>query len=97
MEKFLIGALVGGIAGALVVSNNAKMRTLVKKGEDELKEKVGSMVDEKLSAMLKKCDDAKSGAQESQTGEQQAQGGGESAPDESADKKKSKKKDSKKE
>ena len=38
MEKFLIGALVGGIAGALVVSNNAKMRTLVKKGEDELKE-----------------------------------------------------------
>lgn len=97
MEKFLIGALVGGIAGALVVSNNAKMRTLVKKGEDELKEKVGSMVDEKLSAMLKKCDDAKSGAQESQAGEQQAQGGGESAPGESADKKKSKKKDSKKE
>lgn len=97
MEKFLIGALVGGIAGALVVSNNAKMRTLVKKGEDELKEKVGSMVDEKLSAMLKKCDDAKNAAQESQTGEQPAQGGGESAPGESADKKKSKKKDSKKE
>lgn len=96
MEKFLIGALVGGIAGALVVSNNAKMRTLVKKGEDELKEKVGSMVDEKLSAMLKKCNDAKSAAQESQTGEQQAQGG-DSAPGESADKKKSKKKDSKKE
>lgn len=97
MEKFLIGALVGGIAGALVVSNNAKMRTLVKKGEDELKEKVGSMVDEKLSAMLKKCDDAKSTAQEPQAGERQAQGGGESAPSESADKKKSKKKDSKKE
>lgn len=97
MEKFLIGALVGGIAGALVMSNNAKMRTLVKKGEDELKEKVGSMVDEKLSAMLKKCDDAKSAAQESQAGEQPAQGGGESAPGESADKKKSKKKDSKKE
>ena len=97
MEKFLIGALVGGIAGALVVSNNAKMRTLVKKGEDELKEKVGSMVDEKLSAMLKKCDDAKSAAQEPQAGEQQAQGGGERAPGESADKKKSKKKDSKKE
>lgn len=97
MEKFLIGALVGGIAGALVVSNNAKMRTLVKKGEDELKEKVGSMVDEKLSAMLKKCDDTKSAAQEPQTGAQQAQGGGESAPGVSDDKKKSKKKDSKKE
>lgn len=97
MEKFLIGALVGGIAGALVVSNNAKMRTLVKKGEDELKEKVGSMVDEKLSAMLKKCDDAKSAAQEPQAGARQEQDGGESAPGESADKKKSKKKDSKKE
>ncbi len=97
MEKFLIGALVGGIAGALVVSNNAKMRTLVKKGEDELKEKVGSMVDEKLSAMLKKCDDAKNAAQEPQAGAQQSQQGGETATGEESDKKKSKKKDSKKE
>lgn len=56
MEKFIIGALCGGIVGALAVSNNAKMRMLVKKGEDELKEKINGMVDEKLSAMLEKRD-----------------------------------------
>ncbi|MGN1062325.1 MAG: hypothetical protein ACI4RO_04280 [Candidatus Scatosoma sp.] len=54
MEKFIIGALCGGIVGALAVSNNAKMRMLVKKGEDELKEKISGMVDEKLSVMLEK-------------------------------------------
>lgn len=69
MEKFIIGALCGGIVGALAVSNNAKMRMLVKKGEDELKEKINGMVDEKLSAMLEKSDasqqdeDASGGAQ----------------------------------
>ena len=39
MEKFIIGVLCGGIVGALAVSNNAKMRMLVKKKEDEVKEK----------------------------------------------------------
>ena len=52
MEKFIIGVLCGGIVGALAVSNNAKMRMLVKKKEDELKEKISGMVDQKLSAML---------------------------------------------
>ena len=55
MEKFIIGVLIGGMAGALAVSNNAKMRMLVKKGEDDLKEKVNGMIDEKLSVMLEKC------------------------------------------
>ncbi len=75
MEKFLIGALAGGIAGALIVSNNAKMRMLVKKGEDELKEKVGAMVDEKLTAMLNKCDEMKNAAAGSQGGSQNEQNG----------------------
>lgn len=56
MEKFIIGALCGGIVGALAVSNNAKMRALVKKGEEEIKEKVDGMIDEKLTAALVKCD-----------------------------------------
>lgn len=56
MEKFIIGALCGGIVGALAVSNNAKMRALVKKGEEEIKEKVDGMIDEKLTAALEKCD-----------------------------------------
>lgn len=105
MEKFLIGALVGGIAGALAVSNNAKMRMLVKKGEDELKEKVSTMVDEKLSAMLKKCDETKNAAAGTQSGaektgaagqEQSAQDEAQGAQDDGEGKKKSKKKETKK-
>ena len=100
MEKFLIGALVGGIAGALAVSNNAKMRMLVKKGEDELKEKVSTMVDEKLSAMLKKCDETKNAAAGTQSGaagqEQGAQDEAQGAQDDGEGKKKSKKKETKK-
>lgn len=39
MEKFIIGALCGGIVGALAVSNNAKMRALVKKERKRSKRK----------------------------------------------------------
>lgn len=63
MEKFVIGALVGGIVGALAVSNNAKMRALVKKGEEELREKAETAVDEKLSALLKKCEEKEKGGE----------------------------------
>ena len=110
MEKFIMGALLGGVAGALAVANNAKMRMLVKKGEDELKEKVSATVDEKLSAMLKKYDEMKNAAQAEQgaqgaQGAQKAQGGEETQSEEregaaqSGDaetKKKSKKKETKK-
>ena len=104
MEKFIMGALLGGIAGALVVANNAKMRMLVKKGEDELKEKVSATVDEKLTAALKKCDEMKNAAQGGQ-GAQKAQGGEETQGEENEgaaqsgekeEKKKSKKKEAKK-
>ena len=74
MEKFIIGVLCGGIVGALAVSNNAKMRMLVKKGEDELKEKINGLVDEKLSAMLEKADKLKENGQDGaneQTGAQE--------------------------
>lgn len=107
MEKFIMGALLGGVAGALAVANNAKMRMLVKKGEDELKEKVSATVDEKLSAMLKKYDEMKNAEQAEQglQGVQKAQGGEETQSEEregaaqsgeAETKKKSKKKETKK-
>ena len=107
MEKFIMGALLGGVAGALAVANNAKMRMLVKKGEDELKEKVSATVDEKLSAMLKKYDEMKNAEQGTQAaqGAQKAQSGEETQSEEcegaaqsgeAETKKKSKKKETKK-
>ena len=107
MEKFIMGALLGGVAGALAVANNAKMRILVKKGEDELKEKVSATVDEKLSAMLKKYDEMKNaeqgtqaaqGAQKAQSGEetQSEEREGAAQSGEAETKKKSKKKETKK-
>lgn len=98
MEKFVMGALLGGIAGALVVANNAKMRMLVKKGEDELKEKVSTMVDEKLSAMLKKCDGTKNAAAGTQSdAEKTGEAGQEQGTqDDGESKKKGKKKEAKK-
>ena len=104
MEKFIMGALLGGVVGALAVANNAKMRMLVKKGEDELKEKVSATVDEKLTAALKKCDQIKNAAQGGQ-GAKTAQGGEEMQGEENEgaaqtaekeEKKKSKKKEAKK-
>ena len=107
MEKFIMGALLGGVAGALAVANNARMRMLVKKGEDELKEKVSATVDEKLSAMLKKYDEMKNaeqgtqaaqGAQKAQSGEetQSEEREGAAQSGEAETKKKSKKKETKK-
>ena len=54
MEKFAIGLLLGGIGGALLVSNNYKMRTLVKKGQDEVMTKVDEFMDEKIQSMEEK-------------------------------------------
>ncbi len=51
MEKFALGALLGGIGGALLVANNYKMRTLVRKTQDELQAKFDNMMDEKIRAM----------------------------------------------
>ena len=51
MEKFAIGFLLGGLGGALLIANNYKMRTLVKKGQEEVQSKLDSMMDEKILAM----------------------------------------------
>lgn len=51
MEKLAIGMLIGAVGGALAVANSHKMRSLVKKGQEEVLSKVNTMMDEKLDGM----------------------------------------------
>ena len=51
MEKFAIGMLLGGLGGALLVANNYKMRTLVKKGQEDMQSKLDQLMDEKIQQM----------------------------------------------
>ncbi len=52
MEKmFCLGLMFGMVGGALIVANSYKARTLVKKSQSEVMEKVNEMMDEKLQAM----------------------------------------------
>lgn len=53
MEKFAIGLLIGGIGGALLTANNYKMRTLVKKSQEELQTRVDQMLDDKIESIEK--------------------------------------------
>ncbi|MBO5240955.1 MAG: hypothetical protein J6B56_06025 [Clostridia bacterium] len=54
MEKFAIGLLLGGVCGALLTANNYKMRTLVRKGQEEVQNKLDELIDEKLCAFEEK-------------------------------------------
>ena len=56
MEKFAIGMLLGVVGGALLVSNNYKMRTLVRKGQQEVQAKFDQMLDEKIRMADKAVD-----------------------------------------
>ena len=51
MEKFIAGLALGAALGAIWVANSNKTRALVKKGQEELKEKMDAYIDEKLSDM----------------------------------------------
>ncbi len=64
MEKFAIGVLLGGLAGALLVANNYKMRTLVKKGQEEVQAKFNKMMDEKIQMMEEGTETLKEKTQE---------------------------------
>jgi hypothetical protein len=59
MEKFAIGALLGMLGGALLVANNYKMRTLVKKGQSEVMEKIDDFMNEKLEKAEEKLEEIK--------------------------------------
>ena len=48
MEKFAIGLMLGAIGGALVAANSCKMRMLVRKGQEEIKQRLDEMMNEKL-------------------------------------------------
>lgn len=48
MEKFVVGLALGMLGGALITANNCKMRALVRKGQEELKEKFDEKLEEKL-------------------------------------------------
>ena len=56
MEKFAIGLVIGGIAGALIAANNYKMRTLIKKGQEELQTKLDKLMDEKIEELEEGAD-----------------------------------------
>lgn len=56
MEKFTIGLAIGCICGALLTANNYKMRTLVRKSQQEIQTKLDDMLDEKLRAMNENAD-----------------------------------------
>ncbi|MBQ8308813.1 MAG: hypothetical protein IJX96_03165 [Clostridia bacterium] len=57
MEKFAIGLLLGGVCGALVATNNYKMRSLVKKSQEEVQAKLDELLDEKLRAFDEMSED----------------------------------------
>jgi len=64
MEKFAIGVAVGALGGALLVANNYKMRTLVKKGQEEVLAKLDKIMDEKLEKVEEGVEKAKEKAEE---------------------------------
>ena len=57
MEKlFCLGLMLGAVGGALIVANSYKARTLVKKSQTEVVDKLGQMMDEKLNSMNQKSE-----------------------------------------
>ena len=57
MEKMVcLGLVLGAVGGALIVANSYKARSLVKKSQAELLEKVDEMMDERLKDMSDKTE-----------------------------------------
>ena len=50
MEKFAIGLFMGSVIGAVCVANNYKIRTLVKKGQKEMQDKIDQIMDKAIDA-----------------------------------------------
>ena len=64
MEKFTTGLLLGMVGGALLVTNSYKMRVLVKKGQDEVMDRIDKIVDEKIKEMEEKPEEKKKSKKE---------------------------------
>lgn len=57
MEKmFCLGLMFGMVGGALIVANSYKARSLVKKSQSEVLERVNQAMDEKLNSMNQKSE-----------------------------------------
>lgn len=72
MEKLAIGMLLGGVIGALAVTNSRKVQALVKKGQDEVINRIDEIVDEKLEEMDKKDSEQKPKKRAAKKAEQKA-------------------------
>ena len=59
MEKFAIGLVIGSLGGALLVANNYKMRTLIKKGQAEVQTKLDKLMDDKMEEIDEAVEDMK--------------------------------------
>ena len=64
MEKFAIGLVIGGLGGAMLVANNYKMRTLIKKGQAEVQAKLDKLMDEKIEQKEEGVENLKAKAEE---------------------------------
>ena len=51
LAGIMFGPAVGGVVGALITANNYKMRTLIKKGQEELQTKLDKLMDEKIEEL----------------------------------------------
>lgn len=47
-KAFCVGLILGALGGALVVTNSHKARVMLKKGQEDLKDKISEFIDEKL-------------------------------------------------
>ena len=55
MEKmFCLGLALGALGGALAVANSCKMRSLVKKSQEDLLDKIDDVVDKRLECFERK-------------------------------------------
>jgi uncharacterized protein YfbU (UPF0304 family) len=59
VEKFTIGLVIGSLGGALLVANNYKMRTLIKKGQAEVQAKLDKLMDDKMEEIDDVVEDIK--------------------------------------
>ena len=64
MEKFAIGLVLGGLGGALLAANSCKMRTLVRKSQEEVKARLDEIMDEKIREMETKSSEPTQAADE---------------------------------
>jgi hypothetical protein len=61
MEKsFCFGLMLGAIGGALIVANSQKARLLLKKRQNEIKQKITEFVDEKAEEVAENVEKVQS-------------------------------------